>query len=545
MALLTVMVVILLVSLAAYRFNQRMAGTYRTATAEIERAQARLAAHSGIDLLLKELDLPRAERNLSGARSGLCAGPTMIDADGDMDRDALLSASGEGMAAGWKCAVLSPLSGSRSGTSRGGSLESPRPTDLAAGAPPAWRWGVVNESAKLNLRVLRRWDTEASGAAREALLGLPGADPALVDGLLTAYGLQQPPRAAGRMESIRSRLRSAGGSGLSGRASARRWASLWHGGDWNQDFQLDELEEAIQISGEDFATDAGATPPRSSAGSGEAVVPIAWRDYLTLCSGQRNETRDGVPRVFLNATDLAELRRKLLKRWPVEWANFVIAARQYGLQSVAATNSSNSSSQTLSTWSPDLSVSGAYVLKSPLELIDATVRVPPSGEDEIRLSSPFSSANSERRDYLGKLLDDVTVDPNAVIEGQIDVLTADAVVLSGVPGLSTETAQAIVRGREESPPAGGQRDTLAWLVLEDVIELSTLRSLSRYLTVGGDCYSGQFIGWRDSRSAAYRCTVFLDGRRRPARACGLQQWHQWGRGFALSAILESDSRSME
>jgi hypothetical protein len=178
-------------------------------------------------------------------------------------------------------------------------------------------------------------------------------------------------------------------------------------------------------------------------------------------------------------------------------------------------------------------------------LIDAVVRIPQDDEQEIRLRSPFSSAAPQLRNYLGKLLDDVTVDPNTVIEGQIDVRTADALVLACVPGLSSETARAIVAKRNAAPPAGAERDTLAWLVLEDVIELTALRTLAPYLTVGGDCYSGQLIGWRDPRSATYRCTVFLDGRRRPARASGLQQWHQWGRGVALSAILASASKPME
>lgn len=549
MALLAVMVVILLVALAAYSFNQRMADAYRSVAAETERAQARLAAHSGIEVLLQQAARPRTARGLDANEASLLQGPVALEDDGGRGRGFAPDTNASEEEPPWRFCVLAPANRAASTGGSGGAVTASR-----GGQERPWRWGVVNESSKLNFTMLRRWEAAFPGQARRALSQLPAADEELVSGIIAAFDLAAANPEVGRMETIRKQLQARGGSGQSADEAVRSWAHRWTGGDWNHDYRLDAVEAALATSSPEFETGLSAPLDPGSSPRDTATIPVAWRDYLTFTSGQRNERADGRPRVFLNMADLSVLRRELLAIWPQDWVHFVIAARQYGL---APSASASGASGGLRQWSPDFSVAAAHPIRNPLDLIDAAVRVPEQargsvssnragGENaEIVLASPFSSAPAALRDYLARLLDDVTVNANDVLVGQVDVLTAPVEVLRGVPQISAETAEQIVDKRNGQPSTTSDRQTLAWLVHEDIVSLSSLRPLLPWLTVGGDCYSCQVIGWRDRRSATYRCTVVLDGRTRPATRQQLQQWHAWGRGFSAAELMPAANRSTE
>ncbi|XZE55560.1 hypothetical protein SH139x_001575 [Planctomycetaceae bacterium SH139] len=558
MALLAVMVVIILVALAAYSFNQRMADSYRLSQLQLERTQARLAAQSGIERLLWELELPADQRQIQADMQG--SGQVSRQAVDGASNFAGVSLGGDSLGGdslggdslggdslgddrasdeGWRYSVVTSQAEDR-------SIEAGVVADERAG----WRFGVTNESAKINIQTLSLWDRQMPGHARQSLLRLPGAEATVVERFLEVYkiGRAGGGQALDRIAQIKQDLERAGGSqGMDADDLARRWALRWTGGDWNHDYRLDLLEGAIlaRASSASSGSAAGSSSAANNSGAGPTVMagPLAWRDYLTFYSGQRNQTRDGRPRIFLNDPDLARLQRSLLEIWPSDWANFVIAARQYG---VAAGNFSSgvSSSGAASTspeavWVPDLTQPATYLIQSPLELIDGRVSVPTAEGQKTLLRSPLSSDLEAMRDYLGDLVDQVTIDPNRVVAGQIDVMTAAPAVLMAVPGMDSQLVDGIISQRRSAGAVESDRSTVAWLVLEQVIDLPTFTKLLPWITVGGDCYSGQVIGFRDQVSPLYRCTVILDGRLQPAVVRNYQPWHAWGRGFPVESLLST------
>jgi len=260
--------------------------------------------------------------------------------------------------------------------------------------------------------------------------------------------------------------------------------------------------------------------------------------------------------------------------WPSDWANFVIAMRQFGpsnalnsLMNTApntpAPSSLTGASATIPTaiasslaaivqdWAPDFGKAATFTFRSPLDLIGATVEISPAGlsngaimqagqpfaSNQI-LRNPFSSDLSEVRNYLGRLLDAVTIDLSPIAEGRVDVSDAPAEVLAGVPGLDFILAQRIVQQRSTSSNATAtqQIDTIAWLL--EVVDLNSLKELEPYLTCRSDVYSVQAVGYRDSQSAVYRITATIDARQNPIQLRDQKVWHPWDRGFPIEQLTD-------
>ena len=111
------------------------------------------------------------------------------------------------------------------------------------------------------------------------------------------------------------------------RSSLDRMRSLWFGGDLNQNYRLDPIE--VQLLERLSRSERGAAPSSRPAANADS----RWRPlqrYLTWTQGERNERRDGSPRIFLNQANLQQLHQQLTTILPVDLANFVIAYRFFG-----------------------------------------------------------------------------------------------------------------------------------------------------------------------------------------------------------------------
>jgi len=524
MALLVVMVIVTLVALAAYGFNQQMTDAYRSSQLQIERAQARLTAMSAIDALSLSLEQPRGDR-LSWHRDApetFAAVPIEAETGATDDSEPQ-----------WSFSVLAPANSS-----------SP---DLPMETPKAWRFGLTNESAKINLMVLDQWARAEPGQATKALMNLPGMDLGMAQALMRAYDINDTPAATASSLSDRlgafaneNTTATEGGSSSGDNDAAQRtrnWARGWTGGDWDENYQLDSLE--LSLMGEQ-----GFPNQSNSADSPAAAATLAWRDYLTFDSGQRNESLAGRPRVFLNGSDLQKLHQDLLEIWPADWANFVIAVRQFGIRQKQSASRGGAvlSATPGNLWTPDFSIPAAVRIESALELVGARVEIPQPKEKPLPLRSPFSDEFGDPGNYIRCLVDEVTVHPSTVIVGQVDVMEAPRPVLLGVPAMTPEIADQIIERRGSSGGSflsdgtGASRETIAWLFVENVVDLPTFLKLQPWITVGGDCYHAQIVAFRDSLSPTFRCTVTLDGSTPDIALRNFRSWSAWGKGFSIDDL---------
>ncbi|MBU6239344.1 MAG: hypothetical protein KGQ51_16095, partial [Planctomycetes bacterium] len=443
MTLLVIVVLVMLISLSAYRYTFVMESEYRLTRLQEELVQARLSALSGIEYAAHLLEKPTSQRlglTSPGTRERVFRRSTA--------RDDSRSDSQSNRMSTWQFGLISP------------ELENATPAPSASVNTNVgsigledrlqWHWGIENESAKLSIPMMVNFETLRPGHFRSVLLALPGMDEEATDAFLDQLGV---PRVNGANRqntpisgAIDPSLRNEEG------ASRDRVRALWFGGDFNQNYRLEPIES--QLMDKLSRSEAGAVPSRSGSSSDARWQPL--KRYLTWMNGERNEQPNGSPRIYLNQPNLQQLHQQLLAVYPAEVANFVIAYRQYG--PFGRTVTTASASATASAPKPSLSTSsssasspskgsvsgtspneitisanefvpvwttpGTFMIQNPLDLVGATVSLPPEGTPSSGggstaaspsaskparapkkvLRSPFSSDIGERRNYLGKWL---------------------------------------------------------------------------------------------------------------------------------------------
>ena len=366
MALLVIVVLVMFVSLAAYRYSFEMENEYRLTRLQEEQVQARLCAQSGIEYVASLLEQPLQVREaiMAGQESGELfrrvverseqLEPSLLgDREDSRWRFAILSggsvASSGSSASNSAGSLAGSLAGSSGVRSRGESqVDGGSGAGLGTGSGTSieWGWGMDNESAKLHIPTLLRWNQMRPGLARSVLMTLPEADEETVDGWLASLGVRTATSAS------QDALQMAMGGGMqSNPQRQQRTRSLdrmrlrWLGGDLDQNYRLDDWEETLM---ERLLSDPMAGGSETSAlgrelskvntvamgqGNSEGTgsrQPGAWNRYLTWVHGERNERPDGRPRIWLNQPDLKRLHQELSQVMPVSDANFIVAMRQYG-----------------------------------------------------------------------------------------------------------------------------------------------------------------------------------------------------------------------
>ena len=522
-ALLVVMVVVVMMALAAYGFVYMMQTEYSSVSFAREHAQAREACLSGQDYGLLWAGLSRGQRQ------------SQLQASSKQDLFAAISLERnefDELTPGWSFSLLSPTPGQLG--NRG------------------WQFGLVDESSKLNLNALRQWDEQSPGHASVALSALPGISEFQVGQILNALGLpsqgsqtqgeslelENSPANSDRRSQFLNTTESGNTTSVMGVRTAPvrsltdlvfsgsvGYEQMW-GSDHDRNYLDDQFAEAIKTVEDEYADLFSTEGPRPEDFSGETLeMGSPWRDLLTFHSAEKNLTHEGQPRIWINHPSLSELQQKLLEKWPSEWVEFLLAYRQYGPadESFKATSSASG-------WVADLSVQGTVPIESVFDLVGATVAVPVSSGGQAALNSPFQEVTNEPSSWIHALLDDITVSEKTVLSGRVNVLLATPEVLSAVPGIEASLAQAIVQKRGEIQGSPEDQRSVGWLLGHQLVDLSTMERLAPYLTMGGNVYSGQVVGFRDDYSAFYRCTAILSAVGQP-RALQIERWHAWGRGF--------------
>jgi hypothetical protein len=536
MALLVVLVLTVLIAIAAYEFTFYMESQYRASRVHEEQTQARLSAMSGLELAAAMLELSPADRNEQGGivdNSNLFAGLVCES----LETSDTSGSRGEADNL-WRSTLVSSTQRSEGRTTgdSSGSEASRGPNGTRV------RFGMVNESAKLHIPTLLQWDQESPGQAESALMNLPGATRSSVQAWLKA--VRQNLSGKSQSLSLLEKMQDAGSASSDRTISRDELSRLWYGADLNRNYRLDPMESQLLASADSMNQDATANSASGVKALGDNNADIGgWNAYLSWHNGCRNRSYIGQPRVDLNQQDLQDLQRQLLAVWPADWANFVIAYRQFGPSNV----SNRSAEQAISSdqWTPDFGQSATFSITSPLDLVGSFVSVPAANvnpgssgrdSDKQQIASPFqSNAGAGDAGGISDLLDEATTDPSPWIMGRVDISEASLPVLLGIPGVSESLAQRIVSQRANLLTSPEKLSTIAWL-LEGSITLDELRSIEPFIAARSDVYSVQSVGFRDESSPFFRCTATLDATQTPARILGLRTWHVWGNGFGIEEL---------
>ena len=496
-----VLVVIAMLTLAGLTYSELMLAERRAALSAAQQAQARASADSGLEMV--KLLLSKDPETLKAM-------------GGWYDNPALL----RGMLV---CDHQRPERRSRF------TVITPRYEPYSTASV---RFGLEDESTKLNLNTLALADQYAEDGARRLLMGLPGMTEQIADAILDWIDEDDDPRENGAEIDYYASL-VPGYAPRNGPLQTVEelllvrdvWPEMLFGSDANRNGLPDANEptEALLIQSEAF----------------DESINRGWAAYLTLWSKETNLRPDGRKKIDLNQNDMQTLFDELTEAFPDQpyWALFIVLYRQ---------NGPTTSEPTLDippelTQAIDLTRKPKAKLTTVLDLIDAKTAVTIPGENnksrKVVLMSPFLSVPELMQVYLPLLMDHVAVNTSPEIIGRINVNQAPRAVLAGVPGMTTELLDRILSTREPDPakaPENRRHET--WLLEEGLVTLEQMKALLPFLCAGGCVYRAQVVGYFDRAGPAVRIEAVLDAAQKPPTILMWRDISHLGRGYALATL---------
>lgn len=486
-ALVVVLVVVTLLSYAAYSFSDLMFAEYRAADSAGRAVQARLFCESGAEKLQSLLNLDSLALR---ERGGLYDNPaelqgiTVVDDTQPMDRG--------------RFSILAS-------TSSPGTETTPR-------------YGLEDESAKLNLNALLTLQTEESDQ-RTRLMGVPGMTEEIADSILDWLDDDDEPREFGAEASYYSGM-------------APPYAP--------KNGPLTTLEELLLVRGVTPQHLFGFDVDRNGVVDSLELTNImpegidnsdhsfdrGWLGYLTIHGAEGNRKADGTPRININGDDLQQIYDDVAAAGQPDLASFIVIYRQSG----AYTGSAQSSATLTVAPQPDFTKSARYKFKTPLDLIGATSST--TLQASANVASSTSGASSQQSNQqsntvavpspikndlltlptmLPILMDVLTTSDKTVVPGRLNVNQAPRALLLGVPGLTEEQVEAIIAARypeptEQSP--GSEYPT--WILSQGIVTLDQMKTLLPYVTSAGHVYRAQIIGHYDEGGPDARIETLID-----------------------------------
>jgi DNA uptake protein ComE-like DNA-binding protein len=354
-------------------------------------------------------------------------------------------------------------------------------------------FGFTNESSKLHLQTVLDWDKKIPGSGQRALMQLPGMSADVADKILDWIDEDSLPRAMGAETDKYISQRSAN---LPRNKVPRA---------------LDELLLIPGVTQSDLFGDAessqrsrGRRKPTVDSRASNSIQHPPWSHYLTVHGRERNETFEGEKRIFLNTADLVELHRQLASSLGVNWANFVVAYRQFG-------PARTSRGVTTVALEPDFTIQPKFQFNSELELIGSKVAVIKPARPPMLLTSPLLANRVGWAGELSRVMDRVSIDLRPEFRGRVNIELADREVLLAIPEMDPATADQIIFHRGFASIGSAQHIHPTWLLEQGIVDLNRMKSLLAHVTTGGDVFSAEVVAYFVDRPMLVYNEIAVDG----------------------------------
>jgi type II secretory pathway component PulK len=552
--LVAVLVVVVLLTLAAYQFGDLMLAEYKATDSYLRSAQARAFADSGIAYAAALLSNPDAFTNT--LNSNPYDNPSVFQG---------VTVNGRSKAhLRGRFGIFAPLD----------------PGDPSTGSLP-FRVGVTDEGGKINLNALMKIDSSGQ-VLFNMLMALPNVTEDIADPIVDWLDADDNPRQNGAEDTYYQTL-----------------SPPYHA----KNGPLDSLEELLLVKGITpqvlFGNDRnrnGILDPGEDDGSGQ--VDRGLSAYFTIYSRELNVDSHGNPRIYINSKDLQQLQQDLTPVLGQPLANYIVLYRLYGAATAPSTttikvtpgtsNSGKTSgagsgasggskggaggaggagaskggggsgggatlSMTLSSSSGDVDDQKASALgglstgsmnlkngkpkpiSSLFELVNSYVQVPASkpGAKAQRYPSPLNDP-AQQQQLLPLLFDSVSTSKSSELPGRINVNTAPAAVLAALPKLTDNDIQNILSSRPNASSVQAPDPIFqspAWLISVAHISPKTLQALDKYITTRSQVYRVQSVGTFDRGGPSVRIEAVIDTNLGFPRILYRRELTELGKGF--------------
>lgn len=385
------------------------------------------------------------------------------------------------------------------------------------GVPEGRRYGLVDESSKININVLPYYDfyerirdpDSEPVIARDILMSLPDMTEGIADAILDFVDAGMEKREYG--------CESEYYNGLSPAYNAK-------------DGPLDSIDELLLVRdvtpellfGLDTNRNGVLDETEASLGgvsSTESESNLGWANYLTLYSKESNLTPEGLPRININADDLDQLYDDLKSVFNDDWANFILMYR-LGFTPGQPQNENDmvvGASQIPFEIPEDAESKAEFKFQSVLDLMDLTFATEEVDDDGNPLfaSSPLTSFPTANNPSVVIAMQSMSVYEGISIPGRINIRHAPRAVLAGLPVFKDdpELLEEIITNREvvlDDPDLTDKyRKYETWLLADGYVDLATMKELMPYINSGGDVYRAEIVGYfGDGRGTSRAEAVF-------------------------------------
>jgi hypothetical protein len=486
-----VLVVIVVLSLVAYRFTDAMTSDYRASVRSADMAQARVAAASGVNYVAALLADPTTRADLLG---GSLNNPTLFQG----------IAVRTDSAKPRKDAFFSIVAFDTFGDSAG------------------QRYGITDEGGKLNINALIKLDPTGE-VLYNALMKLPDMTPEIADAIVDWVDADDNVRPSGAESA------DYGDRGYSVKSRP-----------------LNSLDELLLVKGMTpqllFGTDRNRNGQADEVGGGG---DRGWSDYLTVHGREVNVDSTGQLRIWINhnSDDLPAIYKALQESGlDEEMAAYLIAAKIYTRTQLDAQGNplqmgkgkgggkKGGKNQKVRVGGPDDLISAVEEsLKDPLllsprtvsslmDLINTRVTLPNTGSsgafgvgerETIVINSPLNDPN-RRNEILPALLDKVCTREAVEIIPRLNVTTAPREVLLGLPGLEETDVDAMISARDGLYPDDPATSSGAWLLTSGGLTPEKFKALERYVTGTSMIYRLEAHGYLAGGSPLVRVEAVID-----------------------------------
>ena len=384
------------------------------------------------------------------------------------------------------------------------------------GMPEGSRFGLTDESAKININTLPFSDAILPGSGREILLTLPEMTEEIADSIMDWVDSDDDSRDFGAESDYYE--------GMSPAYQAKNGP-------------LDSLDEILLIRGVTpqllFGLDTNRNgildPDEASAGNVSAVesdMYLGWAAYLTLYSKESNLTAEGLPRININSDDLEQLYDDLKSTFDDDWANFIIYYRcttdEETIESIVDPEEEDITIQPASMVPIDFGDSALVSQRkfdTVLDLMDKFIKVNKfanSEETNHHVEPPLRTLGMGLT--LPTAMASLTTYEGKTIPGRINIMQAPKRVLMGLPPLGGDEAlvDLIIERRgtdyELDDPDGADlnRRYETWLLAEGIVDLPTMKNLMTYICAGGDVYRAEIVGYFPDGIGTSRAEAVID-----------------------------------
>jgi len=520
-ALMIVLVVVMIVSLGAYTFSELMFTHNETATLSSQNIQAKWLVDAGIDVARLHLLQPHDQR---------------MSAGGDFDNPTLFQAVN---------VITDP------NPNMTGNFTLIAPNLDSDGFTAGFRYGLEDESARLNLNSLIIADTYSTNGGREMLMSLPGMTVDIADAIMDWIDDDDETREFGAefdyYQSLGSPYEPNNGpfNTVEELLLVRGVVpELLFGADINRNGQIDSHEEPARQRVQELLSLANSTSSDEVLNTGS--LDRGWSAYLTLYSQENNLNINGEPRIDINSDDLQTLHQDLSAVFDPAVANFIILYRQgYELVDEPQTDGIP---QPASSVEIDFLREPERQFTQVLDLIGKRILYEPDLVDDEPIDIlPAYPLDISLAETLDRLMDNASTSSNPTIPGRLNINQAPRLLLRGVPGLADEMVDFIIQTRAIDPYQDQQNYYRheTWLLKQSGINfllggvpftLEDMKALQPFICGGGSVFRAQIIGYYEGGTASARGEVVIDATTVTPRIRLWRDLSHLGRGYPLDVL---------